>query len=135
MQWWCTIIHLIKAYLQFSIISQNIWGGGGGGGAIVTKKPDNTVMVTTSIISSVLFQWLSLSMFITFQIKLDTNPDPCNTPKTLLLFLLKVLYGFQSICKQKYKHLVRCKWYNWMYLLTFGQCHPNIINADSYFKM
>ena len=37
---------------------------------------------------------------------------------------LKVLYGFQSICKQKCKHLVRCKWYNWMYLLTFGQCHP-----------
>ena len=37
---------------------------------------------------------------------------------------LKVLYGFQSICKQKCKHLVRCKWYNWMYLLTFGQCQP-----------
>ena len=26
--------------------------------------------------------------------------------------ILKVLYGFQSICKQKCKHLVRCKWYN-----------------------
>ena len=37
---------------------------------------------------------------------------------------LKVLYGFQSICKQKCKHLVCCKWYNWMHLLTFGQCHP-----------
>ena len=37
---------------------------------------------------------------------------------------LKVLYGFQSICKQKCKHLVRCKWYNWMYLLTYVQCHP-----------
>ena len=36
---------------------------------------------------------------------------------------LKVLYGFQSICKQKCKHLMHCKWYNWMYLLTFGQCH------------
>ena len=38
--------------------------------------------------------------------------------------VLKVLYGFQSICKRKCKHLVRCKWYNCMYLLTFGQCHP-----------
>ena len=37
---------------------------------------------------------------------------------------LKVLYGFQSICKQTCKHLVRCKWYNWMYLLPFGQTHP-----------
>ena len=37
---------------------------------------------------------------------------------------LKVLYEFQSTCKQKCKHLVRCKWYNWMYLLIFGQCHP-----------
>ena len=40
-----------------------------------------------------------------------------------LIVPLKVPYGFQSVCKQKCKHLVHCKWYNLMYLLTFGQCH------------
>ena len=59
---------------------------------------------------------------------------PCQCSYTICIFLLsllihfctmlKVLYGFQSICKQKCKHLVRCKWYNCKYLLTFGQCHP-----------
>ena len=50
-------------------------------------------------------------------------PSTCILHACIYNFL-KVLYGFQSICKQKCKHLVRCKWYNWMYLLTFGQCHP-----------
>ena len=50
-----------------------------------------------------------------------------NEQKTKFMCLnpavLKVLYGFQSICKQKCKQLVRCKWYNWVYLLAFGQWH------------
>ena len=36
---------------------------------------------------------------------------------------LKVPYGFQSICKQTCKHLVRCTLHILMYMLIFSQ--PN----------
>ena len=45
--------------------------------------------------------------------------------------VLKVQYGFQSMCKQTCKYLVRCTLYISMYLLIFGLT-PNTINADQY---
>ena len=45
------------------------------------------------------------------------------TPNPFLLnkICLKVPYGFQSICKQTCKHLVRCTLHILMYMLIFSQ--------------
>ena len=37
---------------------------------------------------------------------------------------LKVLQRLQQMCKQTFKHLLRSRWYIQMYLLIFGQSHP-----------
>ena len=42
-------------------------------------------------------------------------------PQAVLIRALKVPYGFQSICKQTCKHLVRCTLHNLMYMLIFSQ--------------
>ena len=49
---------------------------------------------------------------------------PKNGSSPAALHLLKVLYGFQSICKQTCKQMVRSTLYISMYLLIFGQFHP-----------
>ena len=38
--------------------------------------------------------------------------------------MLKALWGLQSICKQKYNHLLCSRCYIFMNLLIFGQSHP-----------